>query len=189
MLTTHSVAYNQLQTELSIVGLPLSAAEVHGVICGTICNQMKTGASPDLHSLLTAGSDVSGEALASLRDLLEDLLKEIVQKLYGNLGEFSLLLPDDEESLSFRLQALADWCRGFTIGLLSNEAFAIDQLSSDSAEVARDIITVSEVEVEREGGGDEWDLAEVEEFVRVGVQLIFEELHSEQTSSTCGEIH
>lgn len=189
MLTTHPIAYDQLQTELSIAGLELSAAEVHGVMCGTICNQMKTGARPDMQRLLTAGTEVSAEALASLRGLLEDMLKEIVQKLYGNLAEFSLMLPDDNESLSVRLQALADWCRGFTVGLLNNEAFAIDQLSSDSAEVARDIIAVSEVEAGRQEEGDEWDFAEVEEFVRVGVQLIFEELHSSQINRAPGEIH
>lgn len=189
MLTTQTVVYDQLQTELSMSGLELSAAEVHGVMCGTICNQMKTGVTPDLQRLLTAGADVSGESLASLRDLLEDLLKEIVQKLYGNLGEFYLMLPGDHEIISLRLQALADWCRGFTVGLLSNEAFAIDQLSADSAEVARDIIAVSEVEVKPEGEDNEWDFAEVEEFIRVGVQLIFAELHSAQVSNVPGEVH
>ena len=189
MFPTQPVAYNQLQAELDIAGLELSAAEVHGVICGTICNQMKTGARPDLQRLLTAGSEVSGESLASLRGMLEDMLKDIVDKLYGDLGGFNLMLPSDDENLPFRLQALADWCRGFTVGLMSNESFAIDQLSSDSAEVARDIMAVSEVEVEHDAQGDEWDFAEVEEFVRLGVQLIFEELRSAQISNAQGDIH
>lgn len=189
MLSTHPADYNQLQTELDTAGLELSAAEVHGLICGTICNQMKTGARPDLRQLLTAGLEVGEEVLASLRVLLENMLTEIVRSLYGNLGEFRLLLPDENEQLSLRVQALADWCQGFMVGLLSNEAFAIDQLSPDSAEAARDIMTISEVDACRKDEGDEWDFAEVEEFVRVGVQLIFEELRSAQNSNVSGEIH
>lgn len=189
MFAAHPVAYNQLQNELANAGLELSVAEVHGLMCGIVCNQMSTGARPDLQRLLTAGTEVSAEALANLRDLLEDLLKDIVEKLYGTLGEFRLMLPGDDEGLSIRLQALADWCRGFSVGLMNNEAFAIDQLSPDSAEVTRDMMAVAEVEIGHSGEGDEWDFAEVEEFVRVGVQVIFEELRSAKISKDKGEIH
>lgn len=188
MLTTQPVDYDELQTALSRAGLALNAAEVHGVMCGSMCNQMKTGISPDIQQLLTAGAEVSEESLAPLRDLLESLLQETANSLYRNLSEFDLLLPDDSESLSLRLQALADWCRGFMIGLLNKESFAIDQLSQDSAEVARDIIAVSEAEA-TQGEDSEWDLAEVEEYVRVGVQLIFEEMCAGQENSMSGEIH
>ena len=88
-----------------------------------------------------------------------------------------MLLPDDEVGVPRRLQSLADWCRGFLLGLLDGERVAIDEFSPDAAEVARDMMSVSEVEAGSEEEDSEWDLAEVEEYVRVGVQLIFEDLY------------
>ena len=185
-----AIDYDQLQTALSLAGLELSAAEVHGVLCGSICSQMKTGAAPDLHRLLTAGAEVSAGSLAPLQGQLENLLQETVQNLYGGQGGFDLLLVDDEQALPLRVQSLADWCRGFLIGLLNNEEFAIDQLGGDTAEIARDMIAISQAEAGVHGEDDEWDFAEVEEYVRVGVQLIFEEMHSAlKADSVSGELH
>lgn len=185
-----AVDYDQLQTALSAAGLELSAAEVHGVLCGSICSQMKTGVAPDLKRLLTAGAEVSAESLAPLQGQLENLLEETVQNLYGAEGGFDLLLVDDEQGMPLRVQALADWCRGFLIGLLNNEQFAIDQLEGDTAEIARDMIAISEADGGAGGEDDEWDFAEVAEYVRVGVQLIFEEMHSTlNADSASGELH
>ena len=77
------------------------------------------------------------------------------------------------------MQSLADWCRGFLLALLDGERIAVDEFSADAAEVARDLMSVSELEADGDGGDSEWDLAEVEEYVRVGVQLIFEELYGD----------
>ena len=183
------VYYDQLQAALLEAELELSASEVHGVMCGSICNQMKTGVSPNLQQLLTSGKEISTESLASLRDILESLLRQTVDSLYRNLNEFNLLLPDDNESLSLRSRALADWCRGFMIGLLNKESFYIDQLSTDSEEMARDILAVSELEPAQGDEDSEWDFAEVEEYVKVGAQLIFEEMCMAQQNNVSEEIH
>ncbi len=160
------------------------------MICGSICNQMKTGVSPDLQRLLTAGVDIAGESLLPLQRHLELLLHNSVETLHHDQSEFSLLLADDSGGLPLRLQSLADWCGGFLLGLLGKDSFAIDELSADAAELARDMLSVSELEVRREGDDSEWDLAEVEEYVRVGVQFIFEELYADlHGDGNSGEIH
>ena len=177
MQTAHEIQYDEIESAISLAGLELSAAEVHGVICGAICNQMKTGTAPDMNRLITAGAVVQAEALGQLQKTLELLLRGTVEELHRDDGDFSLLLPDDDSSLQLRLWSLADWCRGFLLGLLDGENVAIDQLSTDAAEIARDMLSISEVEVNGDGSDSEWDLTEVEEYVRVGVQLIFEELY------------
>lgn len=185
-----TVVYEQLAEALSAAGLHPNAAEVHGIICGSICNQMKTGQGPDLQRLLTAGADVSAESLGPLRQELEELLQQTVETLYGDQSDFNLLLPDDDEALLLRLQALADWCRGFLVGLLNDESFSIDQLSEDAAELARDFIAISEVDTSLNAEDDEWDLAEVEEYVRTGVQIIFEDIYSElRNNNVSRELH
>jgi len=181
-MSVPTVHYDELQTALTQAGLGLSAAEVHGVICGSVCDEMRTGVSPDLQRLLTAGVDISGESLLPLQRHLELLLRNTVGNLHHNQSEFSLLLADDSGGLPLRLQSLAEWCGGFLLGLLGGDSFAIDELSDDAAEIVRDMISVSELEVRGEGDDSEWDLAEVEEYVRVGVQLIFEELYADLQS-------
>ena len=189
MRVLQPVDYDQLQAALQVAGLELNASEVHGTICGSICNQMKTGISPNLQQLLTAGSEVSGKSLVPLREVLEILLQQTADSLYRNVSEFNLLLPHEDESLSLRLRALADWCRGFMVGLLNKGLFSIDQLSTDSAEMARDIMAVAELEPAQDEEDSEWDFAEVEEYVKVGVQLIFEEICIAQENSVPGEVH
>ena len=89
---------------------------------------------------------MSAEALIPLQSYLQSLLQQSVQKLSGEASELNLLLPDDDDHLSLRLQALADWCRGYSVGLLNNDSLAVDQLSADAAEMARDIMAIAEVE-------------------------------------------
>jgi len=140
---------------------------------------MKTGDAPDMNRLITAGAEVRAGSLEPLQKTLELLLRGTVEELYRDDGDFSLLLHDGEPGVTLRLQSLTDWCRGFLLGLLNGEQIAIDEFSPDAAEIARDMISISEVEASRDGEDSEWDLTEVEEYVRVGVQLIFEELYGD----------
>ena len=179
MQTIREFNYDEIDSAISQAGLELSASEVHGVICGAICNQMKTGTAPDMGRLITTGSDLSGGSLERLQNTLEILLRGTVQDLHRKEGDFNLLLPDDAVGLPLRLQSLADWCRGFLLGLLDGQQLAIDEFSADAAEIARDMLSVSEVEADGDDNDSEWDLNEVEEYVRVGVQLIFEELYGD----------
>lgn len=182
-----TVDHDQLQSALTLAGMDPSAAEVHGVICGSICNQMRTGTAPDLRKLLTAGKDMSPRSLAPLQEQLEALLTDSVAALYSRQGEFQLLLAGEDHGLSLRVQSLADWCHGFLVGLLNDGRFAIDQLGADAAEVARDMISISEAEPRGGDEGSEWDLMEVEEYVRIGVQVIFEDIHKTLTGDAVSE--
>lgn len=179
MQSVQQIQYEEMEAAISVAGLELNAAEVHGIICGAICNQMKTGTAPDMNQLITAGADVQSGSLEQLQSNLELLLRGAVEELHRDDGDFRMLLPDDEVGLTRRLQSLADWCRGFLLGLLDGERVAVDEFSADAAEVARDMIAVSELEADGDGEDSEWDLAQVEEYVRVGVQLIFAELHAD----------
>ena len=55
--------------------------------------------------------------------------------------------------------------------------------------MARDIMAVAELEPSQDDQDSEWDFAEVEEYVKVGVQLIFEEMCIAQENTVSGEIH
>jgi uncharacterized protein YgfB (UPF0149 family) len=94
---------------------------------------------------------------------------------------FQPLLPAEEASLEQRTEALAAWCQGFNYGL----ALAVRIADADAAlkgepvaEIVHDFAELAQLgyaEDEIEGEGEvAW--AELLEYVRVSVQLVFEEL-------------
>ena len=175
--------HQQLEASLNLAGLFQPSSEVHGMIVGSIANHMFTSKQPDLIRLLVGeNADVKGQQ--PLQDLLNELYRETSGTLLENDDNFQLMLVESEAKLSVRTESLADWCRGYLLGLLQHETVSIDQLPEDGPEIARDILAISEAAPQEEASEeDEWALAELEEYVKVGTQLIFEfivRLRSEQ---------
>jgi uncharacterized protein YgfB (UPF0149 family) len=168
--------YEKLRAALLLADTDHNASEVHGIICGAICNQLKSGRQVDVTELISAMVGINNESKGVLEAAIDSLYESSRQSLNDRDSSFSLLLPADEHGLAERTDAVAQWCQGFVFGLLSNQAFPIDKLPGDAAEIARDFMAISKAEPGEDREQDEWALAEIEEYVRVGVQLIFEEL-------------
>ena len=58
-----------------------------------------------------------------------------------------------------------------------------DTLPAESAEMVRDMAAISALDVTDDPGGSEADLVQLEEYVRVGIQLIYE-----SSRTTDGEV-
>lgn len=176
--------YIQIESALALSSTEISASEVHGTIVGAIANHMKSGKTPDLLRLIEPNADSNDGRYAQLSEVLYDLYRENSEILLEAKEGFGLLMPDDDESLTERTEALASWSRGYILGLLYNDAFSIDQLPDNSAEIARDLMQIAEV-----GAGDDdereedFALAELVEYVKVGSQLIFENIYSQRATS------
>lgn len=169
--------HQQLESSLHLAGLYQPSSEVHGLIVGSIANHMLTTKAPNLLELLV-GKSVQEKTHQPLFELLNEIYRETSEILLENNDDYQLMLIDSETQLSVRTESLADWCRGYLFGLLQNDTVAIDQLPEDGSEIARDILAISEAGpnevVGEENDEDEWALAELEEYVKVGSQLIFE---------------
>ena len=89
-----------------------------------------------------------------------------------------LLLPDDNEALPVRLEALGQWCEGFYLGLGVAGLSDLDKLPEDSREIVQDMIDIAQIEVDTGDTSEEDEVAfeEVAEYLRVGALLIHEEL-------------
>lgn len=170
--------YDQLSAALLRANTDHKASEVHGLICGAICNQLKSGPRLDVNDLVGAMAGIRNESKGALDASIHSLYETSRQSLSDRDSSFSLLLPDDEHELVKRTEAIAQWCRGFVIGLLSDRACTVDDLPENAREIAHDFMAISEAEPGEDREQDEWALAEIEEYVRVGVQLIFEELQN-----------
>lgn len=169
-----TTSHDQLQAALALAGLDLRASEIHGLVCGEICRELRIGRGSDFAALVGVPETPDGAQRAVL-DTVDSLMDESRQALDAGM-KFSLLLPDGDEPMDERTASVADWARGFALALLRGGKLALKDLSGDGAEVVQDLLKISEARPGEETEEDERALAEIEEYMRVGVQLVFEEL-------------
>ncbi len=123
----------------------------------------------------TGGGDSAGACAGALTELAQ----QVQASLSDGQMSFDLLLPDDDTDLESRARALALWCHGFVYGLTVGGIEANRPLPGEVGEVIRDFSTLSQAAHEGEAAEeDERAYVELCEFVRVGAQLVFEELQA-----------
>jgi uncharacterized protein len=180
------VRYDELAEALTDLGFTQEAAEYHGALCGALC--VKQPAEIDPLKVLEAPGrpDTNGTAAEALRRLRGEYANAFTDAALG----FAPLLPDDDEELTDRVRALSAWCEGFLFGLASGQPLAMKDCSAEFKEIVNDF-----TEFTRAGIGDDEDAeveetayAELVEYVRVGAQLIYLELH-ERTPDTASTVH
>lgn len=165
--------FDELQRVLTQSHALTDAAEAHGTLVGSLC---ATGCSLDdwLAEILPEGR-APREITASLRAVFD--------ATHGALGDpdlsFQPLLPSDDDPIAQRTTALGEWCQGFLYGLGVGVAVPdVSQLQGEAAEVLRDMTEITHVDVDPADSDEsnEAAYAELVEFVRVGVQLLYEQL-------------
>lgn len=177
---------------LAQLGLPVGIAELHGGLCAALCTGGVDGAGRWMAE--SSREWESGVEADRIRSPLEQLQLQTWQALAGSDMRFTPLLPDDDDDLAERVQALALWCHGFVsaIGLAgpdfsAHEAAAeIEELIRDFAQISRAGLGADELEDERLA---EFTFVELVEYVRVGVQYVYEELSASRELGGRDTIH
>ncbi len=176
-----------LDETLFKVDATMGAAESHGALCGMLCAQGTTDLSEWMGHVL--GEQEKGNVfLRDLANQLSDLHQSTLGQMNDPYGGFQLLLPDDDDELDERAEALGDWCLGFVYGLAAGGISEDSELPEDTRELLADFIEISRAGndvSDIEDVSDEEDeiaFVEVVEYVRTGVLLINEELQPLQTS-------
>jgi uncharacterized protein YgfB (UPF0149 family) len=148
-------------------------AEAHGTLVGGLCALSGYLFEDWLSEILPEGA-----VPAAVEAALQALYRQTIGTLQGAEMQFEMLMPDDTEALEERTRALGLWCNGFLYGLGSNGAGDARELPPDAAEIVHDLGEISRAGVDLQDSteANEGAFAELVEFVRVGVQLIFEEL-------------
>jgi len=156
--------YQQIKSMLAIEDIDTLPSELHGVICARACLGPQATAVQQWLPLIT------GEPLAPgmnkfFIEKLEALVAEVQQVMEG--GEYDLQLP---------------WCQGFVLGLLGNGEQKIQLLPESSRELVRDFMEISGASNDAAESNQREDaraLMEIEEYVRIGAHVIFEDLRAE----------
>lgn len=184
----------QLEDLLFNVDAAVGAIESHGTLCGMLCAQGATEASQWMLCVLGEREE-SSKVLQQTGKKLLQIHKISVEQMNDIDADFELMLPDDDESLETRVEALGIWCQGFVYGLAVGGIKEDTVLPEDSKELITDILEISragyvadnEAELatdEEDTEEDEVAFMEVCEYVRMGILLIYEELQPLQSSQT-----
>jgi uncharacterized protein YgfB (UPF0149 family) len=167
--------YSILHSALADAGVESSAAEIHGLLCGVASRG--SDRVPNWSALLAA----AGQHVESVPEVLQQLFARIMAAAAGSLAEgqmqFSLLLPDADAGIRVRADALGAWCQGYVMGLALGGSTGMEGLSSEAREAVADLIQISGAVADEDEEYEAQDraLSEIEEFVRVAVQLVYEE--------------
>jgi uncharacterized protein len=158
----------------------LHPSQVHGLICGVLCVDATSIA---WEQLVNKGETPSAE----LHTLLQAIYQTSKQQLEEFFFEFELLLPEDEQDLPLRAEALKLWCQGFLTGLKLMHIPLEGREASDMTEAINDLIKIANMNDEAVASSeianeDETHYTELVEYVRIAVILIYQELQ-ENTSS------
>ena len=165
--------YADIQRVLTDERALADAAEAHGTLTGCLCAALGYRFEDWLLEILPEGK-AQPLAAATLRELYT----ETAGALRAPDMEFDLLLPEEAQSIDTRAAALAQGGQGFLYGLGSGAVQDAGSLAGDVGEIVRDLTEISRVGVDiaQTEESNENAYAELVEFVRVSVQVVFEEL-------------
>jgi len=173
-MTNTTFDYAALAAVLARIGYDDDAASFHGSLCGALCREAPGDVdleqllddelvTPDAESMAELGR-FRNETVASLTDLQ---------------SAFMPFLPSDDTDLTERTQALGAWCEGFLYGLAGQVQLNLRECSDEVQEIIRDFTQFTRASLDS-GENDEVEedaYAELVEYIRVGAQLIYMELH------------
>lgn len=193
MFPVDTPAIDVVDSALRALGAGEDATEAHGSLCGLACVLGARAHGVWLAGLATA-QGAPAQAAGDDLGVLDTLAARTCAALSDGDMSFMPLLPSDEQPLALRADALASWCAGFMHGLgeaaggrATREALSSAtsrEIIEDFAEIARLTLGEEESDLEAESA-----YAELVEFVRVSVQLIFEELYDLRQGLASATVH
>lgn len=166
--------YDDLERALADTDATMSAAEAHGMVTGNCC----APDAPPLAQLFFGDAAVPAEgATEHLLAVLTALQVETQRRLGSTDFEFEPLLPASPQDPG-QVEALAEWARGFLLGLAASGVRDPRVLPDEAGEFLLDVMQIGEVEADEDATPEqqEREIAEIVEYLRAGVQVVHDEL-------------
>ena len=166
--------------------ISIDVSEYHGKISACLCCDNISAEDLLPEEVNADGNSQSSETI-ELKTVLVNVVVETLEKLNDKEMTFYPLLSPDSASLTDRTRSLSSWCQGFIDGFgfaIAQKNVPIDPAGQDIiGEIIEDFSQISKLTCASVMNQDEEELAYMElvEYVRVGVQLIFEEMKVAKT--------
>ena len=178
------IDFDTLAELLRTAGAACGAAEAHGLLCGTLAAGGRHDPEVWLEHVLGEGNTLS-VAAQDCRDMLENMQNDILGQFNDESFAFSVLLPSDTAPLSTRTRALGEWCEGFLYGLAIGGIRDAAEKPGTVDEIMKDFYEISHAGFVTEGPDeeDESAYAEIVEYIRMSVLLLYQELQAVPASS------
>jgi uncharacterized protein len=176
---------DELEGILRAAGLACAAPTAHGLLSGCLVADASLSGTR-LEQALGERHPPAGHDEAAFHRAIESLRLQVLRALNDPDLGFDLLLPDEDEELELRAQGLGQWVDGFLGGLGQTPRVGGLKPSPETAEILRDFAQIARIEAEPEpeaSEASEQALAELSEYVRVGVMLLADELAPPQPRS------
>ena len=181
----------ELEELLYRIDAAMGAADAHGALCGMLCARGTIELSEWVDHVI-GEQEHGNELLHDVVHKLSELHQSTLEMMNDVTGDFKLLLMDDDDPLAERVETLAAWCQGFIYGLAAGGIKEGSELPEDTAELLKDMIEISraghdvdDTSVEEsDDNDDEVAYMEIEEYVRMGILLVYEELQPLQSTQT-----
>jgi uncharacterized protein YgfB (UPF0149 family) len=171
--------YKQFAAVLNAADASYRPAEWHGLLCGLIC----AGRQMDGAAWFEAATQMAGKEAISAPKLVEALraiCSRAGEQLGGDVLELELMLPDDSDELQYRTEALREWCAAFLYGLGLGGLREDAELSDEAGGFLQDLAEFCQVYHDQNAttDADEFYFLELEEYIRAGVTLLYDELNA-----------
>ena len=179
-----SVSYDELANQLAD---RIHPSEIHGYLCGLLSSGQTLNERQWLNQL---EGQVGGDGFDdAARQLLGQLCARTQSELESGSFAAALLLPDDDDALDVRAEALGIWCQSFISGFGQGLQGAL--VSEMAEEVLRDLAEIGLIDAAGDGDESERLFIEVSEFVRLAWLNVYAELgaggQADERSSGAGE--
>jgi uncharacterized protein len=179
------VTFAEIARVLLSLGSVVPAAEAHGCLCGALCSDDRYTFERWRDELITADQLPAADA-----EPLRLLFSDTVAALRDPASDFEPLLPDDDVALEQRAGALAQWASGFLYGFGTARSQVAAPLSPAVEEILSDFarLGVATVETGTDDEEQEHAYAELMEYLRVGVWLVYAELTTARAAQPTSEV-
>ena len=182
--------FDEFANQLLEQGAEQSPAHLHGAICGFLVG----GGKRDPEYCFAAIAQVLQlEVFGELAGNCQRLAAVTLAALADEEFDFHPFLPDDDDEMEVRVQAVADWCSAFLTGYALCVARPDSgTLDDDAADILKDMTAISAAGVDAEMDEEEAEnhYFEITEYLRFAtLNLFMDRLERAQAAEEEAERH